>query len=124
MINGMILILLIFHFLTVMSLGVPLMVYIFLNLFALQEHLHVLMTSIINNRFLSAKLLKQGYRYHKLRKAFSKFYRRHFELIEKISCQSEETLQQGISNPEFYGDCYINLRKSLEIQTSLISLDV
>ena len=25
------------------------------------------------NRFLTAKLLKQGYRYHKLRKAFSKF---------------------------------------------------
>ena len=36
------------------------------------------------NRFLTAKLLKQGYRYHKLRKAFSKFYRRHFELIESI----------------------------------------
>ena len=30
----------------------------------------------INNRstFLTSKLLKQGYRYHKLRKAFSKFY--------------------------------------------------
>ena len=29
-----------------------------------------------NNRnlFLTAKLLKQGYRYHKIRKAFSKFY--------------------------------------------------
>ena len=33
------------------------------------------------NKCLTAKLLKQGYRYHKLRKAFSKFYRRHFELI-------------------------------------------
>ena len=40
-------ILLIFHFLMVMSLGVPLMVYIYLNLFALPEHLHMLMTSII-----------------------------------------------------------------------------
>ena len=29
------------------------------------------------NKCLTAKLLKQGYRYHKLRKAFSKFYRRH-----------------------------------------------
>ena len=27
--------------------------------------------------FLTAKLLKQGYRYHKIRKAFSKFYYRH-----------------------------------------------
>ena len=35
------------------------------------------------NKFLTAKLLKQGYRYHKLREAFSKFYRRHLELIEK-----------------------------------------
>ena len=35
------------------------------------------------NKFLTTKLLKQGYRYHKLCKAFSKFYRRHFELIEK-----------------------------------------
>ena len=29
------------------------------------------------NNLLTAKLLNQGYRYHKLRKAFSKFYRRH-----------------------------------------------
>ena len=35
------------------------------------------------NRFLSSKLLMQSYRYNKLRKAFSKFYRRYFELIEK-----------------------------------------
>ena len=33
------------------------------------------------NKYLTAKLLKQGYRYHKLRKACSKFYRRHYELI-------------------------------------------
>ena len=33
-----------------------------------------------NTRYkvLTAKLLRQGYRYQKLRKAFSKFYRRHF----------------------------------------------
>ena len=29
------------------------------------------------NKALTAKLLRQGYRYFKLRKAFSKFYRRH-----------------------------------------------
>ena len=40
-----------------------------------------------NNRnlFLIAKLLKQGYRYHKIRKAFSKFYHRHSELIVKYN---------------------------------------
>ena len=36
------------------------------------------------NKSLTAKFLKQGYRYHKLRKAFSKFYRRHFELTKNI----------------------------------------
>ena len=30
------------------------------------------------NKFLTAKLLKQGYRYHKLSTAFSKFYHRHY----------------------------------------------
>ena len=35
------------------------------------------------NKFLTAKYLKQGFRYHKLRKEFSRFYYRHFELIEK-----------------------------------------
>ena len=36
-----------------------------------------------NTRYkvLTAKLLKQGFRYHKLRKAFSKFCRRHFDLV-------------------------------------------
>ena len=30
------------------------------------------------NKLLTQKLLKQGYRYHKLRKTFSKFYRRYY----------------------------------------------
>ena len=40
-----------------------------------------------NNRnlFLTANLLKQGYRYHKIRKAFSKFYHRDSELIVKYN---------------------------------------
>ena len=33
------------------------------------------------NKVLTAKLLRQRYRYHKIRKAFSKFYRRHFDLV-------------------------------------------
>ena len=35
--------------------------------------------------FLTAKLLKQGYRYHKIRKAFSQFYHRHSKLIVKYN---------------------------------------
>ena len=37
------------------------------------------------NKVLTAKLLRQGYRYHKLRKAFSKFYRRHFDIACKYN---------------------------------------
>ena len=40
-----------------------------------------------NNRnlFLTAKLLKLDYRYNKIRKAFSKFYHRHSELLVKYT---------------------------------------
>ena len=59
-----------------------------------------------NNRnlFLTAKLLKQGYRYHKIRKAFSKFHHRHSELIVKYNIGLKNLLQQGISELIFYGD--------------------
>ena len=43
------------------------------------------------NKFLTAKLLKQGHRYHILRKTFSKFYRRHFELILKYHVSLKKT---------------------------------
>ena len=56
------------------------------------------------NRFLTAKLLKQGYRYHEIRKAFSKFYHRHSELIVKYNIGLKTLLQQGISEPILYGD--------------------
>ena len=35
------------------------------------------------NKMLTAKLPKQSYRYHKLRRNFSKFYRRHYDLVSK-----------------------------------------
>ena len=56
------------------------------------------------NKCLTAKLLKQSYRYHKLRKAFSKFYRRNYELISKFNVGLKSLLHQGLSEPEFYGD--------------------
>ena len=55
------------------------------------------------NIFLTAKLSKQDYRYHKIRKAFSKFYHRHSELIVKYNIHLKTLLQQGISEPIFYG---------------------
>ena len=63
------------------------------------------------NKALTAILLRQGYRYFKLRKAFSKFYRRHSALLEKYSVSLKTLLQQGISEPEFYGDLVYRFRK-------------
>ena len=37
------------------------------------------------NKCVTAKVLQQGYRYHKHRKTFSKFYRRHYEFISKFN---------------------------------------
>ena len=36
------------------------------------------------NKILTANLLKQSYRYHKLRKTFYNFYRRHYDLVLKF----------------------------------------
>ena len=56
-----------------------------------------------NNRnlFLTGKLLKQVYRYHKIRKAFSILYHRHSELIAKYNIGLKTLLQQGISELYF-----------------------
>ena len=66
-----------------------------------------------NNRnlFLTAKLLKQGYRHHKIRKTFSKFYYRHSELIVKYNNGLKTLLQQGISEPIFYGDLVYKFKR-------------
>ena len=65
------------------------------------------------NKFLTAKLLRHGYRYHKLRKAFSKFYRRHFDLIEKYHVSLKKLMQQGICNPAFFGDLVYKFKKNI-----------
>ena len=65
------------------------------------------------NKALNAKLLKQGCRYHKLRKAFSKFYRRHNELVEKYNVSLRKLLQKGISESEFYGDLAYRIKKNV-----------
>ena len=64
------------------------------------------------NKSLTAKLLQQGYRYHKLRKTFSKFYRRHYELVSKFNVGLKTLLHQGLSEPEFYGDLVYKFKKN------------
>ena len=73
------------------------------------------------NKCLTAKLLQQGYRYHKLRKTFSKFYRRHYELISKYNVGLKTLLSEGLSKPEFYGDLVYNLRNLKELTIFLFS---
>ena len=63
------------------------------------------------NVFKTAKLLKQGYLYHKLRKAFSKFYRRHYEMFSKFNVGLKSFLHQGLWEPEFYGDLVNKFKK-------------
>ena len=63
------------------------------------------------NKLLTQKLLKQGYRYHKLRKTFSKFYRRYYDLISKFQVGLKSLLRQGLSEPDFYGDLVYKLKK-------------
>ena len=63
------------------------------------------------NKLLTQKLLKQGYRYHKLRKTFSNFYRRYYDLISKFQVGLKSLLHQGLSEPDFYGDLVYKLKK-------------
>ena len=86
----------------------------------LQQHKKFsLARSIVNFALLSlskktAKLLRQGYRYHKICKAFSKFYRRHFDIVSKYNVRLKTLLLQGLSEPEFNGDLVYKFRKIID----------
>ena len=57
-----------------------------------------------------SKLLTQGYRYHKLRKTFGKFFRSYSELLSKFGEISFlDYVSQGITHPVFYRDIVYNL---------------
>ena len=79
------------------------MVYIFLSIIVLQ------VCAIV-----TTKLLKQGYKYHKIRNAFTIFYYRHSELIVKYNIGLKTLLQQGISEPIFYGNLVNKLKRIVE----------
>ena len=74
----------------------------------MSSHVEVFNT---RNKVLTAKLLRQGYEYHKLRKAFSKFYWLHFDIVSKYNVGLKTLLLQGLSEPEFYGDLMYKFRK-------------
>ena len=60
------------------------------------------------NKSLTAKLLQQGYRYHKLQKTFSKFFR---QLVSKFNVGLKTLLHQSLSEPKFYGDLVYKFKK-------------
>ena len=62
-------------------------------------------------KLLTQKLLEQGYLYHKLRKTFSKCYRRYYDLISKFQVGLKSLLRQGLSEPELYRDLVYKLKK-------------
>ena len=64
------------------------------------------------NLKITSTLLTQGYRYHKLRKTFGKFFRSFSELLSKFGDISfQEYLSKGISHPFFYGYLVYKLRR-------------
>ena len=61
--------------------------------------------------FLTAKLLKQGYIYHKTQKAFSKLYHRQSELIVRYNSGLKTLLQEDISVPIFHDDLVYKFKR-------------
>ena len=67
-------------------------------------------------KLLTQKFLKRVYdtdRYHKLRKTFSKFYRRYYDLIPKFNIGLEFLQRQGLLEPVYNGDLVYKLKKSV-----------
>ena len=64
------------------------------------------------NLQITSKLLTQGYRYHKLRKTFGKFFRWYSELLSKYGdILFQEYVWKGFPHPVFYGVLVNKLRK-------------
>ena len=83
-------------------------------------------TSILDfhskNLQITSKLLTHGYRYHKLRKTFRKFFRSYSELLSKFGKISfQDYVSQGITHPVFYGDLVYKLRR-VKGEANFISL--
>ena len=87
------------------------MVFIFLNLIRFARVSSHVDDFNICNMVLTTKPLRQGYRYHKILKTFSKFYCRHFDIVSKCNVGLKTHLLQGPSEHEFYGDLVYKFRK-------------
>ena len=66
------------------------------------------------NKSLTAKLLQRGCRCRRLRKTFSRFYRRHYLLVSEFGVGLKTLLHQGLSEPEFYGDLVCTFKEIVD----------
>ena len=64
------------------------------------------------NKVLTAELLRQGYRY-KLRYAFSKFYRRHFDIVSKYNVGLKHFFCKVFLNLNFIATWCLNSEKKI-----------
>ena len=72
------------------------------------------------NLHLTEKLLKQGYRYHKLLKTFTKFFHRYNVLVHKFGATCRSLIRNGISHPRFYGNIRIIVYNSYKFNKNRI----
>ena len=72
--------------------------------------------------FLTAKLLKEGYRYHTFRKSFSKFYHRHSESIAKYNIGLKLFCNKAYQNLYFMVIYFINSNTLLKNLFLVINL--
>ena len=66
------------------------------------------------NKVLTAKPLRQRYRYHKLRKALSKLYRWHFDLVSKYYAGLKHFFCKVFLNLNFMATWCIKFRKIID----------
>ena len=64
------------------------------------------------NKVLTAKILRQAYRYHKIRRAIlKKNLRRDFDIVSKYNVGLKTFFWKAFQNLNFMGTWYINLEK-------------
>ena len=82
----------------------PLAMLTFLNLFDLLECLVMWLTSMHVMKFQLINFSVRAIGIISFEKLYSKYYRRHYELVSKFKVGLKSLLQQSLSEPEFYGD--------------------
>ena len=96
-----------------MSPGVPHMGYTYLNLLDSPELLQILMTLTTVIKPLLSNFLGRAIVILNFVRRFRNFIADMCALLEKYSVSLKTLLQQGISEPEFYGDLEYRFKKTI-----------